>query len=43
VVLLNQSGDHQENDLAKFGYIPDMKVVFKNSNKQNFSMFLATC
>jgi hypothetical protein len=27
-MLLNQNGDHQENDLAKFGYIPDMKVVF---------------
>jgi hypothetical protein len=33
-----QNGDHPENNLAKFGYILDMKV----GKKQKPPMFLAT-
>jgi hypothetical protein len=36
---VNEIGDHPENNLAKFGYILDMKVEKK---KQNPSMFLTT-
>jgi hypothetical protein len=38
ILRWSQSGNHPENDLAKFGYILDMKVFF--SKKQNPSMFL---
>jgi hypothetical protein len=38
ILQCTQSGDHQENNLAKFGYIIDMKVEIK----QNPSIFLAT-
>jgi len=37
ILWCSQSGDHPENNLAKFGYILDMKI-----EKQNPSIFLAT-
>ncbi len=37
-LLCSQSGNYPENDLAKFGYILDMKV----EEKKNPSIFLAT-
>jgi hypothetical protein len=36
----SQRGDYPENNLAKFGYILDMKV--ERRKKQNPSIFLAT-
>jgi len=36
---VNEIGDHPENNLAKFGYIPDMKV---EKERDNPSMFLTT-
>jgi hypothetical protein len=35
-----ESGDHEENNLAKFGYILDMKVFFINNKFLNPSMLL---
>ncbi len=33
------SDDHSENNLAKFGYIIDMKVSKQNKNKKNKKSF----
>jgi hypothetical protein len=41
VLACRQSGDHSENNLAKFGYILDMKVG-KKKERENPSIFLAT-
>jgi len=38
ILWCSQSGNHSENNLAKFGYIVDMKVKKKNRNP---SIFLA--
>jgi hypothetical protein len=40
ILWCSQSDDYSENNLAKFGYIIDMKVEF--FFKQNLSLFLAT-
>ncbi len=41
ILWCSQSGNHPQNNLAKFGYILNMKVQ-KKKKKQNASMFLAT-
>jgi hypothetical protein len=40
ILWCNQSGNHPESNLAKFGYILDMKVEGKKN--LNLSMLLAT-
>jgi hypothetical protein len=43
ILWCSQSGDLPENNLAKFGYVIDMKIGGKKTKKkQNPSMFLAT-
>jgi hypothetical protein len=44
ILWCSQSGDHPENNLAKFRYILDMDVgkKKKKKKKKNTSIFLAT-
>jgi len=42
ILRFSQSGDHSQNNLAKFGYRLDMKVgENQNKKKQNPSIFCA--
>jgi hypothetical protein len=34
-LLVSQSGDHSKNNLAKFGFIQDMKVGKKKRKKES--------